>query len=220
MILRSSAFKEHNLVYIFDQSGHQYWKGLSDCVWEGPEWLQTLQALKKIYAPDRTVSELFLGVLSVKQTPTTDDIIKELQGLADMPEAWAKPKFMSAIRTLGQYMKREKRSGCLDPIRHLRIFPVVSRRNELVSVDLMRCTDADWCVADDMQLHRCFHEKVSLLDLKPTELHQLGVLIDEPELKGKMLSERVKELPPVLEGCNLYKPLMDQLRRKVKYILR
>ena len=179
-----------------------------------------MQALKKSYAPDRTVSDLFLGVLSLKQTPTIDDVIKELQGLADMPEAWAKPRLMSAIRTLGQYMKREKKSGCLDSIRYLRIFPVVSRRNEVVSVDLVSCTNADWFVADDMQLYRCFHEKVSLLDLKPTELHQLGVLIDEPELKEKLLSERVQELHPVLEGCNLYKPLMDELRRKVKYILR
>lgn len=214
-----SAFKEHKLVYIFDQSEHQHWKGLNDCVWEGPEWFHTLQALKKSYALDRTVSELFLGILSLKQTPTVEDVIKELRALADMPEGWAKPKLMSAIRVLGQYMKKEKKSGCLDSIRYLRIFPVVSRKNEVVSVDLVSCTNADWFVADNMQLYRCFYEKVLLLDLKPTELHQLGVLIDEPELKKKMLSERVKELPPVLEQCNLYKPLMDDLRRKVKYIL-
>ncbi|KIM96811.1 hypothetical protein OIDMADRAFT_58368 [Oidiodendron maius Zn] len=196
-----SAFKEYKLVYIPDQSEQRYWKGLSDCVWEGPEWFQTLQALKKSYASDRPVSDLFLGVLSLKQTPTIDDVIMELKGLADMPEAWAKPKLMSAIRT------------------YLKIFPVVFRRNEVVSLDLVSCTNADWFIADDMQLYRCFHEKVSLLDLKPTELHQLGVLIDEPELKEKLLSERVQERPPVLEGCNLYKPLMDELRCKVKYIL-
>jgi hypothetical protein len=200
------AFAECRLVYL---QKLKRWVFLSECVWNGPQQLNSIYKLGSEYP---LCSSLFRDCLLLGNA-TLDHVIKELQSVTASTSFHTLQQLLLLVN---KYLKPTDPPGCLSELRGKKIIPVTKSGGE----DRMNYNKDIWYFADRQSLFDRFNGKIPLISFDVKTVRELNPLINAMELSDYLLSEAVGQ---TLETVGLKiedKEKTDDLRERSRYFVR
>jgi hypothetical protein len=155
------------------------------CRWESYKCLEALASLIKHY-PD--LRRLFVDRLGVKDAGAFD-LVNELRKVAI--QAGCVKNIKPILQCLNTMVKKNQQGDIQQALMHLRPTSFLPVRK--TAVNMRRCEDNDWLIADEDTLRKSFDGRVFLLDFSTKVCKALDPLLKRLGLGEKLLSRRVQK---------------------------
>ncbi|PVH86308.1 hypothetical protein DL98DRAFT_650337 [Cadophora sp. DSE1049] len=200
------AFAECRLAYLPEL---ERWVFLSECVWNGPQQLESTYKLSSVYP---THSSLFRNCLHLEDA-NLGHVIKELEGVTDSTSFH---KLQQLLLLLNQYLSSKDLSSCLSSLIGKKIIPVTTSAGE----KRMNYNRDIWYFADRQSLWDRFNGKIPLISFDVRTVGRLTSLINAMGLSDFLLSKKVKQKIDFVGLKMKDKERTYDLRERARYFVR
>ncbi|KAG4432653.1 hypothetical protein IFR05_011856 [Cadophora sp. M221] len=200
------AFAECRLVYL---PKSKRWVFLSDCVWNGPQQLESTHKLSSVYPAH---SSLFRGCLQLENAKL-GHVVKELKGVTDSTPLHT---LQQLLLLLNKYLSPKDSKDCLSSLKGKNIIPVTTPSGE----DRMNYNKDIWYFADRQSLWDRFNGKIPLISFDVKTVRKLTPLIDAMDLSDHLLSNVVEQKIDFVGLKIKDKERTDDLRDRARYFAR
>jgi hypothetical protein len=216
-----NEFLKQELVFIpsssSSESGRGSWIPLRKCIWEGPPGLRSCHALKDIYPHCK---KLFTDTLRIPDADI-NTIIKEMRQFTVNDSL---TYILYILDELNKHIKDyngKVPDGAARLLRSSPVFPITLSSpmegfSRFCSID----SNVDWFIPDRPHLERSFRGKIPMCAFDAQKINSWKRIFKVAQADERLLSNVAEVVAKTVGRCEPWNRFTEELRAKVKFILR